>query len=101
MDAPAMTDLHPTDFFLLHLCAAFGAGVLIGASYFLTLRRNVRTLALGRAPLLSMGLQLSRFALLTVTLALIARGFGAASLLAVTAGIVGARAGVLRLGLPA
>jgi F1F0 ATPase subunit 2 len=96
-----MTDLHLADFFLLPLSAGFGAGVLIGASYFLTLRWNVRMLALGHAPLLAMGLQLARFALLAVALVLIARSFGAVSLVAVIAGILAARAAVLRMGAPA
>ncbi len=95
-----MTYLH-LDLFLLPLCAGFGAGVLIGASYFVTLRWNVRLLALGRGPLLAMGLQLARFALLAVALVLIARGFGAVSLVAVTAGILAGRAAVLRMGVPA
>jgi F1F0 ATPase subunit 2 len=99
MDASPMTNLHLADFFLLRLCAGFGTGALLGASYFLTLRWNVRTLAFGRAPLLAMGLQLARFALLAVGLVLIARGFGAVPLVAVTAGILVARAAVLRVGL--
>jgi F1F0 ATPase subunit 2 len=101
MDAPAMTDLHLADFFLLPLCGGFGAGVLIGTSYFLTLRWNVRMLALDRAPLLAVGLQLARFALLAVVLVLIARGFGAVSLVAATTGILAARVAVLRIGVSA
>jgi F1F0 ATPase subunit 2 len=100
MDAPTMTDLHLADL-LPPVCAAFGAGILLGASYFLTLRWNVRTLALGRAPLFAIGLQLARFALLAVALVLIARGFGALPLVAATAGILTARAAVLRMGVPA
>ena len=96
-----MTDLHLAGFFLLPLCAAFGAGALIGASYFLTLRWNVRMLALGRAPLLAVALQIARFALLAAALVLIARSFGAVALVAVTAGILAARAAVLRMGAPA
>jgi F1F0 ATPase subunit 2 len=96
-----MTDLHLADFVLLRLCAAFGAGVLSGASHFLTLQWNVRMLALDRAPLPALGFQLARFALLAVALVLIARGLGAASLVVVTAGILVARAAVLRMGAPA
>jgi N-ATPase, AtpR subunit len=96
-----MTDLFLAHFFLLPLCAGFGAGALIGTSHFLTLRWSVRMLALGGAPLPAMGLQLVRFAVLSVILALIARGFGAMPLVAVAAGILVARAAVLRMGVPA
>jgi N-ATPase, AtpR subunit len=101
MDAATMTDLHLADFFPLPLYAGFGAGVLIGAAYFLTLRWTIQILALGQAALLGIGLQLARFAVLALALVLIARGFGAVSLVAVTAGILAARAAVLRIGAPA
>jgi hypothetical protein len=101
MDAPPMTDLRLADFFLLPLCAGFGAGALIGASHFLTLRWNVGMFALRRAALLAIGLQLARFALLAVALVLIVRGFGAVSLVAATAGVLMARAAVLCMGTPA
>ena len=96
-----MTDLHLANLLLSPLYAGFGAGVLIGASYFLTLRWNIQMLALGHAPLLGIGLQLVRFAPLALALVAIARGFGAVSLVAVTVGILAARAAVLRMGAPA
>jgi F1F0 ATPase subunit 2 len=96
-----MTHLHHAEFFLLPPCIGFAAGALIGASHFLMLQWYVRMLALGRAPLAAMGLQLARFALLAVAVVLIARGFGAVSLVAVTAGILVARAAILRMRAPA
>lgn len=92
-----MTDFHLAAL-LLPACAAFGTGVLLGASYFLTLRWNVRVLALGNAPPCAIGLQLARFALLAAALVLIVRGLGALPLIAATAGIITARAAVLRMG---
>ncbi len=73
-------------------------GLLIGAGYFLTLRRNVRMLAAGRSLLLPLGFQLGRFVLLAAALAAITTAFGALPLLAATAGIVVARTGVIRWG---
>ena len=52
----------------------------------------------GRAPLLALALQLGRFALLAVALALIASRFGALPLLAAAAGILAARTVAVRLG---
>ncbi len=76
------------------------AGALIGAFHFLTLRWNVTLLALGRAPLLAMALQLGRFALLAGVLAAIAARFGALPLVLAAAGILGARTAAVRLGAP-
>jgi F1F0 ATPase subunit 2 len=101
MDASPMTDLHLADFLLVPLSVGFGAGALIGSSYFLTLRWNVRMLVLGRRPLLAMGLQLARFTLLAGALFLIVRGFGAVSLIAMTGGVLASRTAVLRMGAPA
>jgi F1F0 ATPase subunit 2 len=93
-----MSDLHLAHLSLLPACAGFGAGVLLGASHFLTLHWNVRMLALGRAQLIAMTLQLARFALLAVALALIARIFGALPLVVATAGIIAARVVALSVG---
>ena len=58
-----MTSFHLTQHAWLALQAGtwLGAGALIGALYFLALHWNVRMLALGRAPLLTMALVLGRF----------------------------------------
>ena len=94
-----MTSFDLTEHALLALRvgAWLGGGALIGAFHFLTLRWNVRMLALGRAPLLAMALQLGRFALLASVLAVIASRFGALPLLLVTAGILAARTATVRL----
>ncbi len=95
-----MTSFHLTEHGLLALRAGawLGGGALIGACYFLTLRWNVRMLALGRLPLFAMALQLGRFALLAGVLAVIAGRFGALPLILATAGILAARTAAVRLG---
>jgi F1F0 ATPase subunit 2 len=75
-----------------------GAGALIGAAYFLTLRWNVRMLALGRTPLFATALVLGRFVVLAGVLAVIASRFGALPLLLATAGILAVRTAAVRLG---
>ena len=94
-----MTSFDLTEHALLALRvgAWLGGGALIGAFYFLTLRWNVRMLALGRAPLLAMALQLGRFAFLAGVLGVIASRFGALPLLLATAGILAARTATMRL----
>ncbi len=74
------------------------AGMLIGAGYFLTLRRNVGMFAAGRSLLLPLGFQLARFVLLAAALAAIARSSGALPVLAATAGVLVARTAVIRWG---
>ena len=95
-----MTSFHLTEHALLALRAGawLAGGSLIGTFHFLTLRWNVRMLALGRAPLLAMALQLGRFALLAGVLAVIASRFGALPPLLATAGILAARTAAVRLG---
>ncbi len=84
--------------FALQAVAWLGCGALIGAGYFLMLRWNVRLFVRGRAPLLALALQLGRFALLAVALALIASRFGAVPLLGAAAGILAARTVAVRMG---
>ena len=95
-----MTSFQLTEHALLAVRAGawLGGGALIGAFHFLTLRWNVTLLALGRAPLLAMALQLGRFALLAGVLTVIASRFGALPLLLATAGILAARTVAVRLG---
>ena len=96
-----MTSFHLDHAWLtLQAGAWLSAGVLLGAFHFLTLRWNVTLLALGRAPFLTMALQLGRFALLAVVLAGIAAAFGALPLILAAAGILAARAAAVRLGAP-
>lgn len=78
--------------------AWLAGGALIGTFHFLTLRWNVKMLALGRARPLAIALQLGRLALLAGVLAVIAIRFGALPLLLATAGILAARTTVVRMG---
>ena len=89
-----MTGLQSTApaLFALQATAWLCGGALIGTAYFWTLRWNVRLLAIGRAPILSAGLQAGRFLLLAGVLAAIAERGGALPLLLAPAGIVAARA---------
>lgn len=80
--------------------AWLGVGALMGALHFLTLHWTVRRLATGRAPALALVIQMVRLAVLAVVLAIIAHGFGAMALLIATAGVLTARAAVLRWGAP-
>jgi F1F0 ATPase subunit 2 len=100
MDAEAMTGFHLGDNALLMLEAAVWliCGALLGACYFLTLRWNVNLLALGRAPLLAIGLQLGRLAFFAAALAAIVSRFGALPLLLVTAGVLAVRTAAMRMG---
>jgi N-ATPase, AtpR subunit len=100
MDAQAMTSFHLTEhaLFALRAGAWLGGGALIGACYFLMLRRSARMLVLGRAWLLAMALQLGRISLLAGMLAVIASRFGALPLVFATAGILAARTAAVRRG---
>jgi len=95
-----MTSFHLTQHAWLALQAGtwLGAGALIGALYFLALHWNVRMLALGRTPLLTMALVFGRFVLLAGVLATIASWFGALPLLLAAAGILVVRTAAVRLG---
>lgn len=97
-----MTNFHLAAyaFFVLQAIAWVGSGVLIGTSHFVVLRWNVRMLALGRAPLVIMALQVARLSLLAGLLATIARNFGGLPLVLAAAGVLAARNVVVRLGAP-
>jgi F1F0 ATPase subunit 2 len=71
-------------------------GALIGAAYFWTLRWNIRLLAFGRAPLVALAVQVSRFLLLAGSLAAIADRCGAPPLFLAAAGILAVRATMIR-----
>jgi hypothetical protein len=102
MDAQAMMAVEFTKHnligFLLSSCAWLTAGALIGAFQFLTLQWTVRMLVVGRGVLLSVGVQLSRFALIALILTAIAWSSGAFSLLVTAAGIVVARTLIIQWG---
>ena len=89
---------HDLVLYLLRASAWLGAGALIGASYFLSLRWNVRYFEVGQSLLLALALQLVRFALIAIVLGVIASQFGALPLLIATAGILAARPAIIRLG---
>jgi F1F0 ATPase subunit 2 len=95
MDAQAMMDFgftrHDLFNFLLSSGAWLTAGALIGTFQFLTLQWSVRMLVAGRGLLLSVGVQLARFAMIAFILTAIVRSSGAFSLLVAAAGIVVAR----------
>ena len=74
------------------------AGLMIGAVHFLSLRWNVRMLAGGRSLLPALAIQIARFAIIGVILAVIAHAFGALPLIAATGGILLARSLIIRLG---
>jgi hypothetical protein len=73
------------------------SGALIGVFYFLTLRRNVKTLTANRW-LLTMVLQLGRLTLLGGLLGIIVTRFGALPLVLTTVGIFAARVAAVRWG---
>ncbi len=97
-----MTELHLGEHGLFLLALSAGAwlavGTLIGAAYFLTLRWNVRMFVAGQSLPLVLAAQLVRFAVIGGGLAIIARQFGALPLLVATAGILTARAAIVRYG---
>lgn len=74
----------------------FAAGGLLGGAHFLSLRWNIRSLLSGQ-PLLSLGLQLLRFALTGGALMLVTKSFGATPLLTAAFGLMAARTGMLLL----
>lgn len=74
----------------------FGAGGLLGAAHFLSLRWNVHRLVTGAA-VTSLGVQLLRLALTGAAMTLTVRLFGAFPLLAGSLGLMAARTGVLLL----
>ena len=81
-----MTNFSLTGHDLIPYAISAGAwltvGALIGASHFLTLRWNVRMLAIGRSLPLALAAQFVRFALLAGVLTIIASHFGAFPLVA-------------------
>jgi F1F0 ATPase subunit 2 len=98
MDAPAMSQavMHEYLSIIAEVSGWFVAGALLGLLHFASLRWNVRCLLSGQ-PLFSLGFQLLRFAMTGAALVLAARSFGAMPLLAVAAGLMVARTGVLLL----
>jgi F1F0 ATPase subunit 2 len=102
MDAQAMTKLYLPEHELILLVLSVGAwlaaGALIGACHFLTLRWNVRMFAARQLLLLTLAIQLVRFAVIAGVLAVIASHVGALPLLAATIGILSTRMAVVRFG---
>jgi hypothetical protein len=96
MDAQAMTASYFAAYQLTLAVAWLAAGTAIGGFFFLSLRWNVRMLAAGRRLLPVMAIQLARFAAIGIALATISIDFGALALLATTAGILAARALLVR-----
>ncbi len=90
-----MTAVHLNTYTLAVAAAWLAAGTVIGAIHFIGLRWNVRMLAVGCSLLPAAAVQFGRFAAMGVALAVIARSFGALPLLAVTAGILTARAVII------
>ncbi len=91
-----MTGVHLNTYALAVAAAWLAAGTVIGAMHFVGLRWNVRMLAASRSLLPASAVQFGRFAVTGVALAVIARLFGALPLLAATAGILAARALIIR-----
>jgi F1F0 ATPase subunit 2 len=102
MDAQAMTrsyvPIHDVSNLVFDAGSWLAIGALLGAFYFLSLRRSARMLATGSTVLLALALQLIRFAVLAGALGIIARHYGAAALLVATLGVLASRTAVLRLG---
>jgi len=73
-------------------------GALVGAFFYLTLRRSAQMLVAGSCASRALVLQLIRFMVVAGLLGIIARHYGVAALLVVTLGILAARAAILRLG---
>jgi len=91
-----MTAFHLNTHALAVAAAWLAAGAVIGSIHFFGLRWNVRMVAAGRSLLPPAAVQLGRFAVMGVALAVIARLFGALPLIAATAGILAARALIVR-----
>jgi F1F0 ATPase subunit 2 len=102
MDAQAMTDFPLPGYDLVLSVLRSGAwlcvGTLIGALHFLTLRWNVRILAVDQSLALAAVMQLVRLAIMAGGLAIIAIEFGALPLVVASAGVLVARTAVLRSG---
>jgi hypothetical protein len=71
-------------------------GLLLGGFHFLTLRWTADAIARGRRLSAAVALHVSRVVLVGVVMFVIARYFGALSLLSAAAGLVAARSMVLR-----
>lgn len=82
------------------MAAAFwlAVGAAIGGGFFSSLRWSVAMLTSGRAMLAVIAAQLARLVMIGIALTAIALYFGALPLLAASAGILLARAAVLRWG---
>jgi hypothetical protein len=102
MDAQAMIGLSMWQYGFLRTVLGASAwltiGALVGAFFYLTLRRSAQMLATGSCVSTALALQLIRFIVMAGLLGTIARHYGAAALLVVTIGILAARTVVLRLG---
>jgi hypothetical protein len=102
MDAQAMTRLSMPQYNILQLVLVtsiwLAIGALVGAFFYLTLRRSAQMLATGSGVNMALALQLIRFMVTVGSLGIIARYYGAVALLVVTLGILAARTAVLRLG---
>jgi hypothetical protein len=100
MDAQAMTIASLVSHDLvgnaLEAGSWLGAGVLIGALHFLTLRWNAAALVDDGPIALALAILIVRLAATGVLLTAVARFFGGPALLAATVGIVAARGAVLR-----
>lgn len=83
---------------VLDACAWLAIGTLVGAFFYLTLRRSVQMLATGCCVSKALALQLIRFMVMAGLLGIIARHYGVLALLVVTFGILAARTAVVRLG---
>lgn len=90
---------HDVVLLALQACAWLGAGAVIGALYFLTLRWNVQAFASRQSLLAPIGIQAARFALLAGMLAVIVIQFGALPLLLAALGILVARTILIRRGI--
>jgi hypothetical protein len=101
MDAKAMTGLSMPQYdilkFVLGAPAWLAIGALVGAFFYLTLRRSAQMLATGSSVSTALVSQLIRFTVMAGLLGIIARHYGAVALLVVTFGILAARTVVLRL----
>jgi F1F0 ATPase subunit 2 len=100
MDASAMIALHLNDA-LITLARPLGwlaAGVFIGWLYFLSLWWNVRRIADAESPRVASAIQLVRFGLVGGAFAMVAALFGAMPLMAMTAGLMVARAFIIHAG---
>jgi uncharacterized membrane-anchored protein YjiN (DUF445 family) len=102
MDAQAMTGLSVPQYDILQVVLVASAwlaiGALVGAFFYLTLRKSAQMLATGSSVSTALALQLIRFMVTAGLLGIIARYYGVVALLVVTLGILATRTAVLRLG---